>query len=208
MIFLYIFLGIILFFLVLLCCPVFVNVSFRNSLRLKVKFLFFSFDLLPRKELSKISKEENFIIEEDKIKSDLVNNKFFSIIKERGFFGFLKILKQILEILISSAKKILKKIHISSFDLYLLVASENAAKTAINYGKVYAFISYAESILLSNVAKSNYHIEVIPGFDESEPKVDFSSKFHFFPIFMLGILFGSLYGFLKNIFLNLISERV
>ena len=205
MIFLYAFLGFILFLLILLCCPVKVFVSFKNSLDIKVKFLFFSFDLFPEK------KKKQTIVEEEKnekIQFKSHNNKFLSIIKEEGFFGFLRILKVVADILFDSARKVLKKIHISSFDLYLLVAKDNAADTAVDSTRVYALISYATSVLLRNVDESKYYIEVIPGFNEAECKVDFSSKFYFFPISMLGIALGALFKFVKNVYLNSVSERV
>lgn len=205
MIFLYVFLGFILFLLILLCCPVKVFVSFKNSLAVRMKFLFFSFDLFPKKKKKQVIVEEE---KNEKIQFKTHDNKILSIIKEEGFFGFLRILKAVADILFDSARKVLKKIHISSFDLYLLVAKDNAADTAVDFARVYALISYATSVLLRNVDESKYYIEVIPGFNEAEYKVDFSSKFYFFPISMLGIALGALFKFVKNVYLNSVSERV
>lgn len=205
MIFLYVFLGFILFLLILLCCPVKVFVSFKNSLAVRMKFLFFSFDLFPKKKKKQVIVEEE---KNEKIQFKTHDNKILSIIKEEGFFGFLRILKAVADILFDSARKVLKKIHISSFDLYLLVAKDNAADTAVDFARVYALISYATSVLLRNVDESKYYIEVIPGFNEAECKVDFSSKFYFFPISMLGIALGALFKFVKNVYLNSDSERV
>lgn len=205
MIFLYVFLGFILFLLILLCCPVKVFVSFKNSLVVRMKFLFFSFDLFPKKKKKQVIVEEE---KNEKIQFKTHDNKILSIIKEEGFFGFLRILKVVADILFDSARKVLKKIHISSFDLYMLVAKDNAADTAVDFARVYALISYATSVLLRNVDESKYYIEVIPGFNEAECKVDFSSKFYFFPISMLGIALGALFKFVKNVYLDSVSERV
>lgn len=212
MIFLYVFLGLILFLFVSLCFPIKVFVSFKNSLMIKVKFLFFSFDLFPEQKKKQIIENEKInqgILKKDKknqIKSQ--DNKFLSIIKEEGFLGFLRILKAVADILFESARKVLKKIHISSFNLYLLVAKDNAADTAIGYARVYTLISYATSVLLRNIDESKYYIEVIPGFNETECKVDFSAEFYFFPISMLGIALVALFKFVKNVYLNSVSERV
>lgn len=205
MIFLYVFLGFILFLLILLCCPVKVFVSFKDSLAVRMKFLFFSFDLFPKKKKKQVIVEEE---KNEKIQFKTHDNKILSIIKEEGFFGFLRILKAVADILFDSARKVLKKIHISSFDLYMLVAKDNAADTAVDFARVYALISYATSVLLRNVDESKYYIEVIPGFNEAECKVDFSSKFYFFPISMLGIALGALFKFVKNVYLDSVSERV
>lgn len=216
MIFLYVFLGLILFLFASLCCPIKVFVSFKNSLIVKVKFLFFSFDLFPeqKKRQTIVEDEKNKKINQDILKKDKKNqiksqdNKFLSIIKEEGFLGFLRILKAVADILFESARKVLKKIHISSFNLYLLVAKDNAADTAIGYARVYTLISYATSVLLRNIDESKYYIEVIPGFNETECKVDFSAEFYFFPISMLGIALVALFKFVKNVYLNSVSERV
>lgn len=208
MIFLYVFLGLILLLLAFLCCPMFVHVSFQDFLRLKIKFLFFSFEVFPQKEPENNEKDVAAEPKSNKSEYSLVNSKFFSIIKEKGFFGFLRLLKQVAEILLDSAKKVLKKVHISSFDLYLLVASESAAQTAVNYGKVTALVGSVEAVLLRNVNQGNYHIEVISGFNETESKVDFSSKIYFFPISMLGIALNALYKFAKNTYVSVKSGRV
>ena len=208
MIFLYVFFSLILLLLAFLCCPMFVHVSFQDFLRLKIKFLCFSFEVFPQKEPENNEKDVAAEPQSNKSEYSLVNSKFFSIIKEKGFFGFLKILKQVAEILLDSAKKVLKKVHISSFDLYLLVASESAAQTAVNYGKVTALVGSVEAVLLRNVNQGNYHIEVIPGFNETESKVDFSSKIYFFPISMFGIALNALYKFAKNTYVSAKSGRV
>lgn len=208
MIFLYVFLGIILFLLFLLCCPVFVTVSFKDYLKLQAKFLFFSFELLPKKKYEKFKENDDFAKKSKNLNSDLENSKFFSIIKEKGFFGFLKILKLVSEAVFGSAKKIYKKIHLISVNLYLLVASENAADTAIDYVKVYSLVSCAKKILLPNFDEKKCDITIISGFNKSESKVDFSSKFYFFPISALSVFVGALFKFVKNLYVSACSEGV
>lgn len=202
MIFLYIFWGIILILFILLCCPVKVYVSFESYLVVKMKFLFFSVDLIPSKKNESDGKKS----EKNQFKSH--DNKIWSIIKEKGFFGFLKILKSIVDIFLASSKRVLKKIHINYFDLHLLIAEDDAAETAVGYAKVYAFISYVKSVLLRNVNENKCYIEVIPGFYDNECKVNFSSKFYFFPISMVGIVLQTLFKFVKNMYVSTISERV
>lgn len=199
-----IFLGIILFLIVILCFPVFVQISFRDSLKIKVKFLIFSFDILPQKTKTKSNNNAESVEQNNNTNYNFANNKLFSIIKEKGFFGFLKILKYVVDVLFYSAKKVLKKIHISSFDLYLLVANTDAASTAINYAKVCALVNYAKSVLFCNVNENKCYIEVIPGFNETECTVDFFTKIYFYPISMLGIACGAFCKFIKN----MVSERV
>lgn len=191
MIFLYAFLVIILILAILLFCPVFVHISFKENLRVNIKFLFFSFDLLQKKEFKKIEKDAKILKKDNKI------NKFakkLGIIKERGLSGFLDLLKQLVRI----ARDFAGKIHIRSFYLDLLVAEDDAAKTAVSYGKASAFVNYARSILLRNVDERKCHILTLPGFREAKSRVDFSFNVYFFPISMLSTALISIYRLAKG----------
>lgn len=206
MLYIYIFLSVILFFLILLCCPVFLQLSFKESLSLKIKFLFFSINVYPPKNKDKLKKE---IEKKDNRKNFvLVNSKFFNIIKERGFFGFLKILRYLIDFFLNSAKSLLKKMHITSFNLYLLVADEDAATLAINYGRVCTLVGYAKSVLLKDVNEKKYKIKIVPDFKSTRSEVDFFTKIYFFPISVLKLLVISLYKFAKNMYINKNAERV
>lgn len=191
MVFLYTFLVIIFVVVILLFCPVFVHISFKEFLSVNIKFLFFSLYPLQKKELKKIEKDAKIL------KKDIKINKFakkLGIIKKRGLSGFLNLLKQLIKIV----KDFAGKIHIRSFYLNLLVAEDDAAQTAISYGKVSAFVNYAKLILLRNVDESKYHILIAPGFRESESKVNFSFKLYFFPISMLVTALISIYRLAKG----------
>ena len=206
MLYIYIFLSVILFFLILLCCPVFLQLSFKESLSLKIKFLFFSVNICPRQNKKKLNKETE---KKDNRKNfSLVNSKFLSIIKERGFLGFLKILRYLIDFFMDSAKSLLKKIHITSFNLYLRIADEDAATLAINYGRVCTLVSCAKSVLLKDVNEKKCKIKIIPAFNETRSEIDFFAKLYFFPISVLRLLVISLYKFAKNMYINRNAERV
>lgn len=191
MIFLYAFLAIIVVMVILLFCPVFVHISFKETLMVKIQFLFFLFDPLQKKEFKKIEKDAKIL------KKDIKINNFakkLGIIKERGLAGFLNLLRQLVKIV----KDFAGKIHIRSFYLNLLVAEDDAAKTAISFGQVSALVNYAKSILLRNVDENKCHILIVPGFREAKSKVDFSFKLYFFPISMLVTALISIYRLAKG----------
>lgn len=191
MIFFYVFLAIIVILVILLFWPVFVHISFEETLNLNIQFLFFSFDLQQKKKLKKIEKKVKILKKDNKI------NKFakkLGIIKGKDLPGLLSLLNQLVKIV----KDFACKIHIRSFYLHLLVAEDDAAQTAISYGKISTFVNYAKSILLRNVDEHKCHILIVPGFREAKSTVDFSFKLYFFPISMLITALISIYNLAKG----------
>ncbi len=201
MIFLYVLLGLILTAVVLLWCPVYVSFYFKETLRIKVKFLFFTFNLLP-KEDKKVPKHEPETNEEVREVSQppKKENIFVSLIREKGLIGFLALLKATIKIVSGSAKKLYEKMHIKTFKLALVVVGEDAADTAIKYGQVQAVVSVATSVLLRGVDANSCCVQVVPGFSQKNSSVDFYAKICFFPASVLKITIGTLFDFVKEVY--------
>ncbi len=209
MIVLYVLLGIILLLFLLLLCPMYIYFNFSEYLEIKIKFLFFSFTLFPKKEKKNVNNKT--IKKNDKEKDEKLKvkeNKISGIIKEKGFGGFLKILKEIIKIVLGSAKELFKKIYIDFIDLSIVVVGEDAADTAIKYGKVYSFISFASSVLLKNSDLNNSHINIVPGFNFEESKVNCATKIHFIPLSIVKIALCMLFNFIKNLYLSQINVKL
>lgn len=196
----YVLLALMLVALAVLWCPVYVHFYYRDALRIKVKFLFFTF-VFPRekssedasslqgdggealKEVSAVPKKEN---------------KLFSLVKERGVFGFLALLRTTIGIVAKSAKGSFEKIHIKRFELSLVVVGEDAADTAIKYGQAQALVGVAATVLLRGVNRQLCRVNVRPGFNEKESSVDFYAKVCFLPASVLKIAIGALFDFVKE----------
>ncbi len=207
MIVLYIFLAIIFFIFLLMICPLYIKFYFTDSLCIKVKLLFFYFTLFPTKvKDNKDDSDKNdnkSLKEEQKVSKN--KNKVLSIIKEKGISGFLKILKELVEIVLKSTKKVYNKMHIDYVNLFLIVSDDDAAKTAIRYAEVTSFLGMATSVLLNKVNIEKYNIKVCPGFNENQSKVNFYAKIHFFPISIIKIAIDTLYEFVKSFYKNQIN---
>lgn len=208
MIVLYVLLGIILLLFLLLLCPMYVYFNFSDYLEIKIKFLLFPIILFPKK---RNKTEDNKIIKNkdkeknEKLKLKSKDNKISGIIKEKGLCGFLKILKELIKIVLGSAKELFKKIYIDFIDLSIVVVGDDAADTAIKYGKIYSFISFASSVLMENLNVSKSHINVAPGFNFKESKVNCIAKIHFIPLSIVKIAISMLFNFIKNVYLNQIN---
>ena len=86
---LWIILGIFAFLFLLLLCPITLTASYETQLEAKLRFLFFSYRLAPKKEKkppkkgkAKKQEEGSPAVQESKLKQ---------LIKERGFAGFLRL---------------------------------------------------------------------------------------------------------------------
>ena len=196
----YVLLALMLVALAVLWCPVYVHFYYRDTLRIKVKFLFFTF-VFPREK----SSEEASSLQGDggealKEVSSVPKkeNKLFSLVKERGVFGFLSLLRATIGIVAKSAKGSFEKIHIKRFELSLVVVGEDAADTAIKYGQAQALVGVAATVLLRGVNRQLCRVNVRPGFNEKESSVDFYAKVCFLPASVLKIAIGALFDFVKE----------
>lgn len=63
-------------------------------------------------------------------------NLFKDILQEKGLKGFLKILQEAAKLLGGSLRRLARHIRLKTFSLEIAVSTEDAAETAIQYGKV------------------------------------------------------------------------
>lgn len=196
----YVLLTLLLVSLAVLWCPVYVHFYYRDTLRIKVKFLFFTF-VLPQEKLS----EEAPNLQGDRAEAlkevaaaPKKENKLLSLVKERGVFGFLSLLRATIGIVAKSAKGSFEKIHIKRFELSLIIVGEDAADTAIKYGQAQALVGVAATVLLRGVSRRICRVDVRPGFNEKESSVDFYAKVCFLPASVLKIAIGALLDFVKE----------
>lgn len=196
----YVLLALMLVALAVLWCPVYVHFYYRDTLRIKVKFLFFTF-VFPQEKLS----EEAPNLQGDRAEAlnDVAEmpkraSKLLALVKDRGVFGFLSLLRATIEIVAKSGKKAFEKIHIKAFELSLVVVGEDAADTAIKYGQAQALVGVAATVLLRGVSRQLCRVNVRPGFNEKESSVDFYAKVCFLPASVLKIAIGALFDFVKE----------
>ena len=93
---LWIILGIFAFLFLLLLCPITLTAGYETQLEAKLRFLFFSYRLAPKKEKkppkkgkAKKQEEGSPAVQESKLKQ---------LIKERGFAGFLRLMKELAQL--------------------------------------------------------------------------------------------------------------
>ena len=188
----------IIFLLVfLLCCSVSVEASFQDELSAKVRFLFLHYTVWPQPEEKEEQPAKQEIQKEEKPTQESMFSKGKKLFKQKGFKGFMELLKAFCRVASSSAKKILSHIRISHLRLYLVVGGEDAAQTAIHYGQTCALVSTALTALLSRKQCKDRKVQISPDFQNGNSSVQFQIKFKIRLVFLLIAILSALFGLIK-----------
>lgn len=177
---LWIILGVFSVLLLLLLCPISITAEYQNELSLRVHYLFFTY----RAPSSRPEEEKQAAQKEEKQPEEHKKTKLQEILEQKGLPGFLHMLKEMAGIAASAAKKVASHLVFTRFRLELVVADEDAAQAAVQYGYVCGGVSAAMSVFLHNCKCKRYHVHIIPDFDQKESSVVFSCKVKIKPLFL------------------------
>lgn len=189
MIVLYILLGILLFLFLLTLCPVRFDLGFREAFRLEVRYLFFRIPLLPVKPEEAVEEPEKPPEEKPKKDEDGkpgIPDRIKSALKREGPSGFLQALGDLLKLVGQTSARILRRLKLRRFDLYLCVGgAEDAAAAAIRYGQISAGVYSACGGLFTLIPCKRKGVTVDLDYNTPAFTVDFSACLSIRPIFVL-----------------------
>ena len=196
-------LGILLLVIdLLIFCPVCIRLTYDNELTLRVGYLFPVFRILPAKpkqekpeKKRKKKKQPPKTAQEPEKKK----NPFGDIMKERGLGGLIELLRTLAKIAAEAVKKLTDHLVISNMELRVLVATEDASKTALTYGNACAAIFPLVSVIAQHVKKCRHHEMIAPCFTQTETKVQFVLKARIVPFFVLSAGVKALLKTLKTL---------
>lgn len=183
MTFLYIILGIVIFFLVVLSIPFHIMIGYDDKIRVSIRYLFIKLDLLPLKtkpKKEKPPKEPKPEKEPEKPKQpkEKKPNPLVEMVKANGYEGMMTVLSNLVNILKIYGGKLFKSAVFDEINLFILVATGDAASTAIKYGqtcqKVYPLIGY---ICSNNIVKK-YDIDVDTDFLDNKTRTELFLDMH------------------------------
>ena len=196
---LWITLGILLFFFLLMLCPVTVYAKFINEFSAQVRFLFVKIPLYPRpKKKEAAEKKRNEEKEKnEKDEKDASKSKIREILEQKGLSGFLGIIREFSSVATGAAKKLFSHLVIDRIILHVTVADEDAAQAAILYGEVCAGVYTPMGILLNQLKYKEYHIEVVPDFQKKKCGIQFYAKIHIRLLFLIAPALKALVQSLK-----------
>ncbi len=170
---LYIILGIIAFFVIILSIKVAVTVHYEDDVELSVRWLFLNIKILPKKEdtekkkkkkpeKEKKPKEESEIVKEPKKKKQ--DNMFVRFYRNRGVSGVVQLLKDAANAVGGMFKRIGRAFLFEELYISLTVGAGDSAETAIKYGKTCSAAFPAMGLIVSTMRVKKYNIEINPDF--------------------------------------------
>lgn len=185
MLWLYIFIGVILFLTLIMFIPITVHASYCDEFRCTLFVGFIKVWVYPPK--SKKKKTES---KADREKQDDKESKEEkqSLIEEKGLVWFINLIKKIAKFAESALKDFFKRILIKRLMISIKIAGNDAADTAIKYGQCCSVVYPAVSIITGTVNCTGYGIDILPDFNEkSKSKIEFELKARIF-LFNLALL--------------------
>ncbi len=221
MTFLYILLGIILFFVILLSIRITINAEYFDEFKLSIHWLFLKIQILPSKKKDKPEKEKKPKKEKEKKEetapepepnpeeqAEKKENIFVTFYNNQGFDGVIELINNAASSLgkmFSSFKK-----HIVIRELYLFMTVTggcDAAETAIEYGRICQKVFPAMGFICTNLPVKKYDVEIEPDFIGLKNSAQFATSVHIRPIFFINavivlvfrLVFKVVLKFLKGI---------
>ena len=194
MIFLWILLGLILLFFLLLNIPVHAELKYTETLSIDIRYLFLRFQVLPAPEKTKKEKPKKDNKSNGKKapaskpkdkKPNVVVQKFKGFVKAEGYRGFMELVGKFVGLTGTTAVNIIRKVRIREFDLYVMTGGEDAAAAAILYGKTCAAIYPAAELLFSLVKCKKHRVAVDLDYSVTEPYVILEADASISPLFAL-----------------------
>lgn len=133
---------------------------------------------------------------------------FGKLLEERGVGGMISWILELAKIAGGMLRRIFRGIIIKQLDLYMAVGDDDAAQTAINYGRMCAVVLPAISIILSGVRRYRRRIDIRPDFESGNIRAFLETRFMIIPIAVIGHALMALLRMILGEVKRQISERM
>lgn len=212
---LYVILGIILFFVIILSVRITVSGEFFESFTLYVSWLFLKFKIFPmekkpkkKKNSESKKKNTNDTPQAQDSSHPEKENIFVTFYKNQGFNGVVELINNAAYSLARMLNSFKKHIVIRELYLWMIISGGNdAAETALEYGRVCQRVFPALSFICSTLPVKKYDAEIEPDFLANKNSAEFAFSISLRPIFFINagivlvfrLLFKVVLKFLKGI---------
>lgn len=192
MLWLYILLGIALFVALVMFIPITLRASYKEKFWCAVYIGFVKLQLVPakpKKEKKKKVKKQTPKTEQSKKPTE----KKPSLIKKYGIEWLLNLIKKVAELAVSALQDFFSHILVKKLSLSISVAGDDAADTAIKYGKYCAVVYPAVGTIVRVVKCKGYGVNINPNFSEkaeTEINFDFVARVFVFRLIALAVKHG------------------
>ena len=213
---LYVILGIIAFFIILLSIRLCVTVHYEDDVELSIKWLFLNIKILPKKEKKEKKKkdakpkkekkpqQESEIIKEPKKKKQ--DNMFVRFYKNRGVSGVVQLLKDTAKAVGGMFKRIGRAFVFDELFISLTVGAGDSAETAIKYGKTCSAAFPAMGLIVSSMRVKKYSIEINPDFINGSNSAKLHTKISVRPIKLINAVIIVAFELLFKVVVKLLKH--
>ncbi len=213
---LYVILGIIAFFVILLSVKFKITVHYEDDVALSVGWLFLNFNILPKKEKTEKKpkkekkkkeekpKEESEIIPEPKKKKK--DNMFVRFYRNRGVSGVVQLLKDAAKAVGGMFKRIGRAFLFEELYISMNVGAGDSAETAIKYGKVCSVAFPAMGLIVSSMRIKKYNLEIVPDFIYGKTEARLHTKVSVRPIALINAVIVLAFEMLFKVVIKLLKH--
>ncbi len=208
-----------------LCVPTRFYVRYTNEVFIQIRYLFIKFTIpitesqKAKTKNKKISAKKKVNVEKSKPKSENQktnsNNKkqkrkdknknkkpnpvvkwLKSLYNKGGVEAITEAFKKIASLVSNVLKPIFRSVRFRNIDINIIVASDNAADTAINYGRLCAGVYPALGIILNVIKYNQYSVNIKPDFNKEKIELDISTEISLIPWV---VIFGAVHALVRFI---------
>lgn len=214
---LYVILGIIAFFVIILSVKVKVTVHYEDDIALSVGWLFLKFNILPKKdkpekpkkekkkkEKKEKPKDESEVVPEPKKKKQ--DNMFVRFYRNRGVNGVVQLLKDAANAVGGMFRRIGRAFLFEELFISLTVGAGDSAETAIKYGKVCSGAFPAMGLLVNKMRIRKYNLEINPDFIYGKTEARLHTKISFRPIAFINAVIIVAFELLFKVVIKLLKH--
>lgn len=192
--------------LIVLLSHAVVYLTVDSGLRVFVRFWFVKIKLPPEKRKKDKSQEkETELLKESKKDKNIIAR----MLKEKGVRDTVSELWSVFKPILLKAIELFKKIKVKRFDLRVITASDDAAKTALEYGGVCAVVfpvlSFLKSVMNFPDKITNVHIDA--DYDADKPTLYLDLKLKIRVISIVSAALSVLWTILKSRFKKELSKQ-
>lgn len=170
MIFLYILIAILVVLFLITLIPVGIKARYKNKVYCVLKIGFIKIRILPEKPKKKKPKvkteEKSKEKKPEKPKQKEAVFSFIKLLKQNGVSGIINILKKIASLAAGALKDVFKHIIIRELSIDVVIGGDDAAETALNYGKTCAVVYPAVSTVTQVCICKDFNVLVSPDFTD------------------------------------------
>ncbi len=216
---LYIILGIIAFFVILLSIKFAVTVHYEDDVAVSIKWLFIKINILPKQEKKpkkeKKKKEKKDKKEEEPKKEDETvkepkkkkgDNMFVRFYKNRGVDGVVQLLKDAVAALGGMFGRIGRAFTFEELYIALKIGGADSADTAIKYGEVCAGAFPAMGLFVNKARVKKYSIDIAPDFIYNKTEARLHTQISLRPIKLINAVFVLVFELLFKVVLKLLMH--